>query len=252
MLSVTTLPILQAVNENKQFYFGLQSDLSGRADAQYVNRNISFNPASNTININVSVTLPQNTLNGYSILDNSIPASKILTNKEAFANFHYSSNVSVVEGGGATVTIANNATYGAQMPFNSIWVSKNITGNAISNTWTHSLTGHYVLTVTFRQNSGGDLWSVLAVTKNGPNTAVGISARCGSGDSRETNYTLMYKVDDTSSFYQLRQWTQVSSKTVSNGFFGTPGWTNSDQLNNYGNGFLGRMVDIIIRRIGDL
>lgn len=77
MLSVTTLPILQAVNETNEFYFGLQPSLSGRAGTEYVNRNISFNPASNTINIGVTVNLRQNSLNGTAINDASLPSEKL-------------------------------------------------------------------------------------------------------------------------------------------------------------------------------
>lgn len=77
MLSVTTLPILQAVNETNEFYFGLQPGLSGRAGTEYVNRNISFNPASNTINIGVNVNLRQNSVNGISIAESSLPSEKL-------------------------------------------------------------------------------------------------------------------------------------------------------------------------------
>lgn len=77
MLSVTTLPILQAVNENKQFYFGLQPGLSGRADVEYVNRSISFNPASNTITIGVNLNLAQNTINGMAIAESSLSSTKL-------------------------------------------------------------------------------------------------------------------------------------------------------------------------------
>lgn len=77
MLSVTTLPILQAVNETNEFYFGLQPGLSGRTGTEYVNRNISFNPASNTINIGVNVNLRQSSVNGVAIVDSSLPSEKL-------------------------------------------------------------------------------------------------------------------------------------------------------------------------------
>ena len=77
MLSVTTLSILQAVNETNEFYFGLQPGLSGRAGTEYVNRNISFNPASNTINIGVNVNLRQNSVDGVAINDASLPSEKL-------------------------------------------------------------------------------------------------------------------------------------------------------------------------------
>lgn len=77
MLSVTTLPILQAVNESNEFYFGLQPSLTGRAGVQYVNRNISFNPASNTLNIAVNVNFLPNSIRGNSLVDASLPGNKV-------------------------------------------------------------------------------------------------------------------------------------------------------------------------------
>lgn len=77
MLSVSTLPILQAVNENREFYFGLQPGLSGRSDAGYVNRNISFNPASNTLTIGVNLNVLGNSLSGNSIAERTITSGKI-------------------------------------------------------------------------------------------------------------------------------------------------------------------------------
>jgi hypothetical protein len=77
MLSATTLPILQAVNESKEFYFGLQPGLSGRAGVEYVNRNISFNPASNTLTIGVNLNVSRNALDGNAIADSSLPANKV-------------------------------------------------------------------------------------------------------------------------------------------------------------------------------
>jgi hypothetical protein len=77
MLSTTTLPILQAVKESNEFYFGLQPGLSGRAGVEYVNRNISFNPASNTLTIGVNLNVSRNALNGNAIAESSLPANKV-------------------------------------------------------------------------------------------------------------------------------------------------------------------------------
>ena len=77
MQTVTTLPILQTVSDATTHYVGLQPAISGGSTAQYVNRNISFNPASNTLNIGVNVRFLPNAVSGVSIADGGITASKI-------------------------------------------------------------------------------------------------------------------------------------------------------------------------------
>jgi hypothetical protein len=77
MQTVTTLPVLQTVNESQDHYIGLQPTTSGKTTAEYVNRNISFNPASNTLNIGVNVRFLPNAVSGSAIADGGITASKI-------------------------------------------------------------------------------------------------------------------------------------------------------------------------------
>ncbi len=133
MLSVTTLPILQAVNENKEFYFGLQPGLAGRADVEYVNRNISFNPASNTITIGVNVNLARNTVNGAAIVESSLSASKLLPINRLLENAYLipgsaNGNVSIFVGDSSvyylTGNTAGNVTFdlrvSPQIPFDSL------------------------------------------------------------------------------------------------------------------------------------
>jgi hypothetical protein len=170
-----------------------------------------------------------------------------IRNKEAFANFYYSVNDAAGD-----LTIANTNTYGATMAFNVRSIEKNITGNINNSTWTHAYTGYYMITTTYRQGSGADVWTCLAVCKNGPATAVGITARTGSEDSHNENYSIIYPVDDTSATYQLQHWVHSSSKVVSSDFGSNPGWTNYGTLHNNRTGDTGRMVDYIIRRLGDL
>ena len=175
-----------------------------------------------------------------------VPIESIIT-KEAYANFYYSVNDNA-----GNLEIANTSTYGATMAFNVIGAQKNITGSTINYTWTHTYTGYYMITVGYRQHSGGDVWTVLGVSKNGPATTVGISARTGSEDSHSENYHVMYSVDSTSATYQLQHWVQATGKTVSSDFTGTPGWTGYGALVNNTTGDTGRMVNYIIRRLGDL
>lgn len=168
-------------------------------------------------------------------------------NKQAYANFYYSVNDSA-----STLEIANTSTYGATMRFNVVGSQKNITGNVGNYTWTHAFTGAYMLTVTYRQNSGGDVWTVLSVCKNGPANTVGISARTGSEDSHNENYNIFYTVDDTAATYQLQHWVQATGKSVTLDYTGTPGWIGYAALVNNATGDTGRTIDFIIRRLGDL
>jgi len=171
-----------------------------------------------------------------------------IRNKEAFANFYYSVNDAAGD-----LTIANTSTYGATMAFNVRAIEKNIVGNVSNYTWTHAYTGYYMITTTYRQHSGADVWTCLAVCKNGPATAVGISARTGSEDSHNENYSIIYPVDDTSATYQLQNWAGSVGKTVTSDMSqSNPGWTNYATLHNNRTGDTGRMVDYIIRRLGDL
>ena len=77
MQTVTTLPILQTVSDTTTHYIGLQPALSGKTSAEFVNRNISFNPASNTLNIGVNVQFLPNAVSGTSIADGGITSSKL-------------------------------------------------------------------------------------------------------------------------------------------------------------------------------
>ncbi len=77
MQTVTTLPILQTVSDATTHYVGLQPALSGKTNAEYVNRNISFNPASNTLNIAVNVNFLPNSLSGSALAESAITSSKI-------------------------------------------------------------------------------------------------------------------------------------------------------------------------------
>lgn len=77
MQTVTTLPILQTVSDATQHYISLQPAISGKTTAEYVNRNLSFNPASNTLNIAVNVNFLANAISGSAIADGGITSSKI-------------------------------------------------------------------------------------------------------------------------------------------------------------------------------
>lgn len=170
-----------------------------------------------------------------------------LAQVQAYANMYYSVNDAA-----GSLTIADASTYGVTMAFNKVYVQKNIVCNTGNSTWTHAYTGVYKLYVAYRQGSGADIWTVLAVTKGGNSNAVGISSRTGSEDSHNENYTIIYQVDSTTATYQLQHWVHTTSKTVSSDFASTPGWTNYSTLVGGTSGDTGRMVDYYIERLGDL
>ncbi len=168
--------------------------------------------------------------------------------KQAYASLYYSVNDAA-----GNITISDNSTYGVKMLFNKQGPVKNITPNLSTSTWTHTFTGVYVVMCRYRQNSGGDIWTILGVTKNGNTEAVGLSARTGSEDSHNERYEVMYTVDSTTATYQLQHWAAGTSKTVTSDFGGgSPGWTNYATLCGGTTGDIGRMVDYQIYRVGDL
>jgi len=167
-----------------------------------------------------------------------------ISSREAYANF-VTSNI-----GGFTIGTQGNGTH---IPFTYVSSQKNITGNTAANTWTHSLTGKYLLRIRYRQNTGGDIWTVWGVTKDGNNNAVGVSARTGSEDAHNEEYTIFYTVDSTSSSYQLQGWAGTSTRTVidAGSSQGKPSWANYDTLVNETDVNAGKTLDIIISRLGD-
>ena len=169
--------------------------------------------------------------------------------KQAYANMYYSVNDAAGD-----LTIADASSYGVTMAFNKLNYQKNITVNTANNTWTHAYTGIYQMTLMYRQNSGGDVWTVYAVTKGGTSNAVGISARTGSANSSTAwNFTFTYSVDSTVSTYQLQGWCHTGTKTVLSNFdTPSPSWTNYSTLVGGTTGDTGRMIDYNIVRLGDL
>jgi len=174
----------------------------------------------------------------------TVPTQNI--GKTAFCNMYYA-----VNDGANTLTIASSSSTGTQMLFNNLGPSQYITANIAISTWTHTYTGTYVVYTAYRQASGGDVWTVLGVTKAGNSVAVGVSARTGSEDSHNENYSVIYTVDSTSATYQLQHWA-TTGKTVTSDFGGgNPGWTNYSSLCGNTSGDIGRMVNYYVQRLGD-
>lgn len=77
MQTVATLPVLQTVSDVTPHYLGLQPTISGSTTAEYVNRNLSFNPSSNTLTLGVNLNLLAGAINTAALADSSVTSSKI-------------------------------------------------------------------------------------------------------------------------------------------------------------------------------
>jgi hypothetical protein len=124
--------------------------------------------------------------------------------------------------GDGSLTVA--ASTPVKVPITRTNVNNKITLNSANSEWTHSETGYYKITWTYRQDSGSDYWTQYAVLKNSNKTSpVGVSLRCGSvNSSHPATYPFMYYVDDTSAQYQLWGWSAGTIAVyVTSGFGGT-------------------------------
>jgi len=78
MQTVVTLPILQTVSDTTTHYLGLQPNISGTTTAEFVNRNLSFNPSSNTLTLGVNLNLLPNAIQSSALADRAVTTSKIV------------------------------------------------------------------------------------------------------------------------------------------------------------------------------
>ena len=125
MQTVATLPVLQTVSDVTTHYLGLQPTISGSTTAEYVNRNLSFNPSSNTLTLGVNLNLLPNVINTAAIADLSVTTSKIGTITR------------LVEGAqivtGAPVTSLNVSVLDATVYYITSNARSNVTFNLIGN-----------------------------------------------------------------------------------------------------------------------
>ena len=158
--------------------------------------------------------------------NNPLPAASITSSEPAYFDGGYRYKT------GQGYFTAFSGGNGSQWPFDTVMDSRGINMDFSTNTWTHEQTGKYVLTVDYR-HEGGDLWQIMAVTKNGDSHAVGVGGRTGSLGSGTWSKTLMYDVDDTSATYQLQGWGLGTSglgcnntdSNVADGTPSLPSWT---------------------------
>lgn len=179
----------------------------------------------------------------------TLPDNSIL-NGSAYANFGTLFDDSV------QITIASTASDGQTMPiYRTFSTPKNITvtTSASGGTWTHGLTGIYALHMSYRQASGGDIWTQYAVTKDGTSNVVGVTARMGSEDAHTEDFHIIYRVDSTTSNYRIQGWCHAVGRTagVAGSPTGNPGWTSTTTTLTNGT-WVGRTVDIWIFRIASL
>jgi len=78
MQTVVTLPILQTVSDTTTHYLGLQPNISGTTTAEFVNRNLSFDPSSNTLTLGVNLDLLPNAIQSSALADQAVTTSKIV------------------------------------------------------------------------------------------------------------------------------------------------------------------------------
>ncbi len=191
-------------------------------------------------------TLASNAVTTNKIANSAVATAKIATNATyACARYIYRES-----GGGTTISSTGNGT---QCPISDVIQQKNITLDTGNSRWTHATTGIYFLIVRYRQDTGGDIWSVFGVTKGGNSDCVGLSARTGSENSHNEAYNVIYTVDSTSATYQLQGWSSQANKTVKRpDGAGKPSWSNYDTLVGYSDSNGGVMLDYNIFKIGDL
>jgi hypothetical protein len=173
-----------------------------------------------------------------------------LSNKDTSAVSAHANFGTLFDDGGGYTIANHNSGLGTTVDFaRTFSTPKNITVNTSDNSWTHAYTGYYAFHMSYRQQSGGDIWTWYAIMKDSQTNAVGTTARMGSEDSHQESFHLIYKVDSTSSNYRIQGWSQSGTTraiTGTNANFPS-GWTSS--VTSIG---IGKVLDIIIYRVGGL
>ena len=204
-----------------------------------------------TINGDGSITglsvggLPDGSVDSDTLASNAVTTAKIATNA-TYACAHYIYRES---GSGTTTSSSGNGT---TMYISDVKLQKNITLDSGNSRWTHATTGIYFIIARYRQDTGGDMWSVFGVTKNGNSDCVGVSARTGSENSHNEAYNVIYTVDSTTATYQLQGWSSGNKTVKRPDGAGKPSWSNYDTLVEYSDSNGGVMMDYNIFKIGDL
>ena len=80
-------------------------------------------------------------------------------------------------------------------------------------TWKHKYTGVYYLTMQYRQDGGGDIWTQYCV-QNKASNVIGMTARFGSYNSGRKHFDMLYYVYDTDDTCSLHGWCQANIRTI--------------------------------------
>lgn len=143
-------------------------------------------------------------------------SSVTTANLAAISNRPYAELAYASNGTGADITVAaTNST--TKVAFNRTAIGNQISADYVNYTWTHAQTGTYKVTLTYRQNSGADVWVQYAMYKNSPSALVGTSMRCGSvNSSHPAVYPFLYTVDSTTASYSLYGWSAGTVTVLQN------------------------------------
>ena len=188
------------------------------------------------------------TINGTSGI--TVPNSQTVNSARAYANFGSIFNDA------NPVTIGSTSSTGTHVPiYRTFFTPKNITvtTSASGGTWTHAYTGYYVLHMSYRQQAGGDQWTMYAVTRAGTTNVVGTSNRSGSDNSGCQSYHVYYRVDSTTDNYRLMGWVENGvNKTAGNSGGSSDNPLFVSNTVGIGGAMYGRNLDIFVYRVGDL
>ena len=148
-------------------------------------------------------------------------------------------------------------------------------------TWKHKYTGVYYLTMQYRQDGGGDIWTMYSV-QNKASNVIGMTARMGAYNAGRKHFDMLYYVYDPDDTCSLHGWCQSNTRSIGtvsipmnptgfeqNSAYGMgnaychrsygsgtgQAMLGNSQYTNSGSGAtnaVGRMLDIAIHRVGDL
>jgi hypothetical protein len=150
-------------------------------------------------------------------------------------------------------TIADTTSDGITIPIYRQFSTPNkMTIDTTNNYWTHDETGIYILHMMYRQLTGGDIWTMYGVAKNGTTDIVGVTARMGSENAHTESFHLLYKVDDTTANYRIQGWCHSGTRTISGTPSGYPsGWTYSWSDGAVGTTH-GKSLDLMVYKVSGL
>ena len=200
MQTVATLPVLQTVSDVTPHYLGLQPTISGSTTAEYVNRNLSFNPSSNTLTLGVNLNLLAGAINTTALADSSVTSSKI-------------GQITRLIEGAQLITAAPTTTLNVNVLDATVYY---ITANAVAN-MTFNLIGNTTTPLDNLIQTGQSITTVFIITQGPSQFSANIAI---DGVFRAANTRWMgnakpaYAASITNSFLDVYSFTTI--KTTGN------------------------------------